>query len=212
MNEVMRSHIIISAHFDAELEELKNRFRPHRVVDFIKEDFLLEDAKAVVGEAYVSETDTKYIVLAGKSFRSEAQNSLLKVLEEPPEHIEFIIIAPSKSVLLPTVRSRLPLVQKAKGSSATSVDIKLGSLDIRALFDFVKVNDRLSKHNAKALIEGLFYQATTIEKLILTPAQLKAFDNSYRLLEVNGRLQTLLLTLLMQFLPKKKSEDRKIIG
>lgn len=209
MNEIVRSHIIISAHFDMELEGLRDRFKPHRVVSFIKDDFLLDDAKAAVNEAFVSEASTKYIVLAGKSFRHEAQNSLLKVLEEPPEHIEFIIIAPNKSVLLPTVRSRLPLVQKAKEHSAVSIDIRMDSLDIRAVFDFVKANDRLAKHDAKALIEGLFHQAVAVEKLILTPAQLKAFDNSYRLLEVNGRLQTLLLTLLMQFLPKKRSEDRK---
>jgi DNA polymerase-3 subunit delta' len=204
MNEIIRSHIIISAHFDMELEGLKSRFKPHRVVSFIKDDFLLDDAKAAVSEAFISESSTKYIVLAGKSFRHEAQNSLLKVLEEPPAHIEFIIIAPNKSVLLPTIRSRLPMVQKIKEHSAVSVDIKLGSLDIREIFDFVKSNDRLAKHDAKALIEGLFYQATVVEKLVLTSSQLKAFDNSYRLLNVNGRLQTLLLALLMQFLPKKK--------
>jgi DNA polymerase-3 subunit delta' len=204
MNEIIRSHIIISAHFDMELKELRSRFKSHRVVSFIKDDFLLDDAKAPVSEAFVSESTTKYIVLAGKSFRHEAQNSLLKVLEEPPVHLEFIIIAPNKSVLLPTIRSRLPMVQKIKEHSAVSVDIKLGSLDIREIFDFVKSNDRLAKHDAKALIEGLFYQATVVEKLVLTSSQLKAFDNSYRLLNVNGRLQTLLLALLMQFLPKKK--------
>lgn len=42
---------------------------------------------------------------AGK-FGGEAANAFLKVLEEPPEHVVFILLADNPTAVLPTVRSR----------------------------------------------------------------------------------------------------------
>ena len=111
-SEPLRSHILIADEVEGAFGELQERLQGRRVVSFIREDFLIEDAKAVINEAYISEESTKYIVLGGKSFNSVSQNALLKVLEEPPNNIEFILIAPSKSIFLPTIRSRLPIVKE----------------------------------------------------------------------------------------------------
>lgn len=43
----------------------------------------------------------------------EAQNALLKMLEEPSPHTYFIIATPHPELLLPTLRSRLALMQEA---------------------------------------------------------------------------------------------------
>ncbi len=65
---------------------------------------------------------------------SEAQNSLLKLLEEPPEYMHFIITVPSKLSILPTIDSRtqkieLKSLSKEKFIAAlgSSVDQKLAS-------------------------------------------------------------------------------------
>lgn len=202
-NELSRSHIIISEQPEERFSELQKELSGHRVVGFIRDDFLVDDAKAVIAEAYISEEKTKYIVLGAKTFNTYSQNALLKVLEEPPRNIAFVIIVPSKSVLLPTVRSRLPIRKTDSGHAVVPVDIRLGSLDLGTLFDFVKGNERLARHDAKALIEGLFHQASRVEKLLLTPAQLDAFDKAYRLVERNARVQNVLLMLLMHFLPER---------
>lgn len=60
--------------------------------------------------------------------KKEAQNALLKVLEEPPLNIIFILISTSKSSLLPTIISRLPLKYLE-----TKMDIPLCELDIVTL-------------------------------------------------------------------------------
>ena len=53
------------------------------------------------------ESDCKvYIIENGASLTDEAQNAMLKILEEPPEYAVFIIITTSSSILLPTVLSR----------------------------------------------------------------------------------------------------------
>ena len=201
------SHILIAEEVEEAFGELQEQLRGERIVPFLREDFLIEDAKAAIAESYISEASTKYIVMGGKSFNTVSQNALLKVLEEPPRNIEFILIAPSKSTLLPTIRSRMPVKKKKRLHIAVAVEIRLGNLDLNTLFSFVKAHEREKKHDAKALVEGLFHQATVNECLVLTQKQLDAFDKAYRLIELNARFQSVLTMLLMSFLPEVRRAD-----
>ena len=87
-----KGHILISTEIESEFERLREELKPNRIVGFIREKFLLEDAKAVIAEAYISESETKYLILGAHEFNTVSQNSLLKILEEPPRNIEIIII------------------------------------------------------------------------------------------------------------------------
>jgi len=204
MSELQRSHIILNEEVEERFEALKKALHPQRVVGFVRDDFLIDDAKAVIAEAYISESSLKYIVLAAKQFNVYSQNALLKLLEEPPTNIAFVIIAPGKSVLLPTVRSRLPVVNELVSENVTGVDLKLGSLDLGTLYAFITSLGRMDRHESKALLEHLFYQASIVEQLTLSETQLEAFDRAFRLLELNARLQNVLLTVLMTFLPEQQ--------
>ncbi len=54
-----------------------------------------------------NEADYKiYLFPRGQDMRTEAQNALLKVLEEPPAYGVFLLLADSPERLLPTIRSR----------------------------------------------------------------------------------------------------------
>jgi DNA polymerase III subunit delta' len=204
MNELERSHIILNEEVEERFDVLKKALNPRRVVGFVRDDFLIDDAKAVIAEAYISESSLKYIVLAAKQFNVYSQNALLKLLEEPPNNIALVIIAPGKSVLLPTVRSRLPILNETAAEAVTGVDLKLGSLDLGSLYEFVTSVGRMDRHESKALLERLFYQAGMVEKLVLTQSQLDAFDRAFRLLELNARIQNVLLSVLMPFLPEQQ--------
>ena len=198
-----KGHIIIATDFESEIEKLEEQLKPFRIVKFVEENFKIEHAKAVVSEAYISESQTKYIILAALEFTAVAQNSLLKLFEEPPVNIEFILISPTKSNLLRTVRSRLPILKNRTLHEVSSVDLSLGRVDYGEVFQFLKENARVKKNDAKALVEALFYRATVIEKLILTPAQLDNFDKAYRLLDLNSRPQSVLAMLIMSFVREK---------
>lgn len=204
MSESGRSRIIVNDEPEERFEALKSELAPHRVVGFVKDDFLIEDAKAVIAEAYISESELKTIVMAAKQFNVYSQNALLKLLEEPPSNIAFVIIVPGKSVLLPTVRSRLPMRNELDAVPAEGVDLRLSSLDLGSLYAFVTSTGRLDRHESKTLIERLFYQATSVEGLSLTQHQLDAFERAFRLVELNGRLQNILLSVLMPFLPEQR--------
>jgi len=195
----LKGHILISDAFEEEIERLENELKPHRVVSFYEENFKIEHAKLVTQEAYISESATKYIIIAATEFTAVAQNSLLKLLEEPPTNIEFIIISPTKSNLLPTVRSRLPIRKQTSNHVTTELDINLARLDYKEVFDFLKQHSRISKNEAKLYVEALFYRATVVDKLILSQRQLDNFDKAYRLLDLNARPQSVFAMLLMSF-------------
>lgn len=73
------------------------------------EKLLVSDSNEIVSEAFV-----KPVNMANKIFlinnidvsTEEAQNKLLKVLEEPPKNVYFILSAKSENKVLPTIRSR----------------------------------------------------------------------------------------------------------
>ncbi|QOP40620.1 DNA polymerase III subunit delta' [Sulfurimonas marina] len=199
VNESLKGHIIISKELENEIEQLEKRLSGHRVVKFIEETFKIEHAKEVMAAAYVSESSTKYIILAAIDFTDVAQNSLLKLLEEPPTNIEFVIITTTKSTLLPTIRSRLPILKVDTTHDIKDLEISLARLDYEQIFSFLKANSRISKNEAKELIESLFYKAVVVEKLILSQKQLETFDKAYRLVELNSRPQSVFAMLLMGF-------------
>ncbi len=51
-----------------------------------------------------------FIVEEAHRMNEQAQNALLKVLEEPPQNVIFILLTPSKTVLLDTIISRCVLL------------------------------------------------------------------------------------------------------
>jgi DNA polymerase-3 subunit delta' len=53
----------------------------------------------------------KLYILTAASFMKEAANSLLKVLEEPPDYVHIILCAENPGELLPTIRSRCAMVR-----------------------------------------------------------------------------------------------------
>lgn len=199
-----KGYILISTNIQAEFERLKEELKPNRVVGFVEDEFKIEHAKAVLAESYISESEIKYIVLGANNFNSVSQNSLLKLLEEPPRNIEYIIISSTKSNLLPTVRSRMPILKGKTEHTAQEININLSKIDYAEIFEFLKTNERVKKSEAKGLVEALFNRAVK-ERVTLSASQLQNFDRAYRLLELNSRPQSVLAMLLMSFAGEKNA-------
>lgn len=192
-------YILISANIEAEFDRLKEELSPSRVIGFIEDEFKIEHAKAVAAESYIGESEVKYLILGANSFNNVSQNSLLKLLEEPPNNVEYIIVSPTKSNLLPTVRSRMPIIKSQFSSSPQKSDISLNlsKPDYAEIFSFLKECARLSKSEAKSMVESIFRKATEAEGMILSQKRLQDFDRAYRLLELNARPQSVLAMIIM---------------
>lgn len=69
----------------------------------------LGQVRQVIHNAYFRppvEARRAFTIFTTSAFMKEAANSLLKVLEEPPQHTSLILLAENPQELLPTIRSR----------------------------------------------------------------------------------------------------------
>lgn len=199
------STILIVSNIDETLNKILSFYSKHeiRIIrNNEKDDFLLAQATQAIKEAYISSNETKYIFLCGKTFRNEAQNSLLKVLEEPPKNVVFIIITNSKSTILPTIFSRMPHIFVKDKKLIKEFDLDVTNLDLKDMYNFLKQNQRISKNDAKEFIESSLYKINS-KKIKLSEKELEIFSKSIKLLELNSRPVNVLTTFLLTLLNRK---------
>jgi DNA polymerase-3 subunit delta' len=202
---INHSSILIVNDIEATVNELVSKYPLHstRIIkNEEKEEFLTAQAVQAIKEAYIASNDTKYIFLCGSTFRKEAQNSLLKVLEEPPRNVVFIIITNSKTSLLPTIYSRLPYKYLKTSILKDESALNLNKLDLKDIYNFLKENQKISKNEAKQIVESILLKVNS-QKIKLSAKELDFFSKSIKLLELNSRPINILTTLLLSLANQK---------
>ena len=75
----------------------------------------VDQVRHVIGSIYYQPSEGRHrvYIFTSSAFMKEAANSLLKVLEEPPEFATLFLLAENAGALLPTIRSRCITLQLA---------------------------------------------------------------------------------------------------
>ena len=167
-----------------------------------KDEFQIEQANKTLKEAYIASNETKYLFLCGATFRVEAQNALLKILEEPPKNIVFILLVSSKNSLLPTIYSRLPYKNLKKVVEKDNIELNIKKLDLKDIYTFIKNNQKITKDEAINIVETILIKANK-ENIKLNQKELDVFFKSIKLLELNSKPSTVLTYLLLSILEKE---------
>lgn len=120
--------------------------------------------------------------------RAEAANSLLKILEEPPERTLFILISSNINLLIPTIQSRCQKIYFKEHSNSelksyAKKHLNLDSLDeiidlsMGSIGQLINTNSDTSKH-VKEIVD-IFYDndILNIEKLLLSFNKIKKSSN-----------------------------------
>ncbi|ABV67461.1 putative DNA polymerase III delta prime subunit HolB [Aliarcobacter butzleri RM4018] len=170
-----------------------------------KEEFLIAQANETIKEAFIATSEKKYLFLCGSTFRKEAQNALLKILEEPPRNIVFILITNSKTSLLPTIYSRLPYKYLKKSEQKIESSLDLNRLDLKDIYTFLQENQKISKQEAKDIVESLLLKANN-QKIKFSQKKLDFFSKAIKLLELNSKPINVLTTLLL-YLSNQKNQN-----
>ncbi len=168
-------------------------------------EFLVEQAKEAIEKAYISSENLNYIILVAPRFSEIAQNRLLKLLEEPPRNKEFILITQSKSALLDTIQSRMPIrvLDDKKESKNLSLDLK--NLNLEMVYEFVRErNKKMTTVECKLLIEQISLEAMKSKSFKMDKSTLDIFSKSIKALEVGSPTTFILSGLLLKLLAKKK--------
>ncbi|EDP6506848.1 TPA: DNA polymerase III subunit delta' [Campylobacter jejuni] len=197
------SKIIISEDFLGIKEEMINNFGIKKLRFFMPQnEFLLDDARAVEKESYIAETEEKIIVLMADSYRIEAQNFLLKLLEEPPKNIKFLIVVPSKNLLLPTIKSRLICEKRNKIKAKNTLNLELNKMDLKTLFEFLQENENLDKAELMEKIALIAEESVKFKDF--NADELEFFYESYELAKLNSKSSLILATLLLNYYTKNE--------
>ncbi|MFY9084096.1 DNA polymerase III subunit delta' [Aliarcobacter cryaerophilus] len=167
-----------------------------------KDEFQIEQANKTLKEAYIASNEIKYLFLCGATFRVEAQNALLKILEEPPKNIVFILLVSSKNSLLPTIYSRLPYKNLKKIVEKDDIELNIKKLDLKDIYTFIKNSQKITKNEAINIVETILIKANK-ENIKFNQKELDVFFKSIKLLELNSKPTTVLNYLLLSILEKE---------
>lgn len=202
----MQSKIIIDEDFESIKSEILAKNDPNFVKIFEYDTLLMENAKEIINEAYIAEIREKIIVIIAHKFGIDPQNALLKILEEPPRNIVFVIVAKSKNFLLPTVRSRLVMDSRVKKSIKIDIGLNLKRLELKEIYLFIEEkvalekSDKFGKKELLAVVKQIILDAITAG-IKFESEDYEYFYKIYRLIDLNAKsasVLTPLLLLLMQ--------------
>ncbi len=196
-----KSQILISHDPATIIEELQERYSPEQLIIIERDEFKVEDAKEAMQRAYVAANQERFIVLSARKYNIYAQNAMLKILEEPPKRTHFILIVPSKSLLLPTILSRLPLVQLEE--SAVSEAVHFEEFDLEVLYNLTQKAKEFSKPEAVGVVRGMLEFALR-KGYKLSQKELDYFGNAVKLLELNSNPANVFITAGLILLGHKK--------
>lgn len=197
-----KSQIILTSDFESLKKELEESFSINDLRFFQRENFLIEDSKLVINEAMIAENRSKFIILMAQNYGIEAQNSLLRIVEEPPKNIYFIVVVPSKNRLLATIISRLPIILKKKKSSLTHLDVDFKKLSLEKIYSMLEQYQKeelersFGREELKEFINALL-QKCLLEGFCFNQKELLQISTIYKLAELNGKVSTLLTPIFL---------------
>jgi len=162
------SKAIITNDIDKVLKEIK--------ADFIvrKDEIKIDDVNEIKQKAYIADKHSKLIVLAAEKFNVYAQNALLKLIEEPPKGVDFLIVTNSKYTLLDTILSRVFLEKKVYKENE-NIEIKTITND----YILELLTSDLEKKDIKELLYNIVKQKELNEE------QMKIITDAVKMLELN---------------------------
>lgn len=159
----------------------------HRGIDDVR---ILRDA---IKLSPVSGKKKIYIIDEVHMLTTEASNALLKTLEEPPEHVVFILATTNPEKLIETIRSRTTLIPFRKASIPEIVN----ALKRAAIGEKIKIEDDALSLIAEAA-DGAFRDAIKIlEQLVaeekeLTKESLEEFLFKNKSYDLDGFIKLLI--------------------
>ncbi len=195
--------IILTTDIDSELERLRALDLAECVRIFYVQELKIDDVHQIITEAFISHDGRKLIILAAQNYNIFAQNALLKVIEEPPSGVEFILLGRNKNAFLPTILSRLLLEDRRKRMQIADFELDLKKMSLDAIYSFLKNSKDISQERAKEQIQSLLF-ALHQAGILLDDEQLQAFDRALLANSFYQRFEYVFLPLLLMVWQKTK--------
>ena len=191
----MRNKIIVTKDSESIINYHKNHFDGDVIV-YCGEELLIETSREIIDKAYFSSERQVLNILSFKSFKIEAQNALLKIFEEPPSGIFFMIVSPSKNLLLPTVRSRFVIEKYNVDRDDYDIKIDFLNFDYADFYSFVNTYSNIDKEDMLKLLQTIGRKYSHVLKC----EDLEDFFTCFELVKLNAKNDLILSKIGFIFL------------
>ncbi len=168
--------------------------------------FGIEEARELTARAYgKSMTGARRVFIAlFPVITAEAQNALLKTLEEPPNDALFLLITPAPMMLLPTLRSRAQMLDLGASDESVVDTAKFLKSKPRDRIDMLKPllekndDDRRDIGNIIMFLSSLERRLSEMKNSKVDAARREGLESVYRARMYAGDKGSLLKPLLEQ--------------
>lgn len=150
----MQPKILVNKNRDERESQIWELLKEFKITSSNPDLLLIEDDKLGIKEVkgIIKHLSTKpfgstpksVVILNGNNISNDAQNALLKTLEEPPEDSLILIGVDSEQKLLPTILSRCLIISYALPPTSYALDFNLDqilNMSIEERFDLIEKTD-----------------------------------------------------------------------
>lgn len=106
-----------------------------------KQSIGVDEIREIIADVYIRPFKSNkkiYIIEDGEALTVGAQNALLKVLEEPPAYVVFILCTSEADKILPTIRSRTSIIRfQPKSDNEIRLYVKENYPHLQSQSDFI---------------------------------------------------------------------------
>src|SRR3989344_1570535 len=130
---------LIEGNKDGILPEILKFMQGEELIQINLDSFKLDDARELksLGVEKANTEGKKIFIISTNSFLLEAQQALLKLLEEPILNTHFFLIIPDINSLLTTFRSRFYLIKNSKEENKSENAVKFIKMSLQQRIDFL---------------------------------------------------------------------------
>ncbi|GAB0173361.1 DNA polymerase III subunit delta' [Helicobacter trogontum] len=193
-----KSCIIISNDFESEKNYLSNTYAKEDIRIYDLEELKIDDAHEIIEEAHIATTKDKIIAIFAFSYNHYAQNALLKILEEPPTHIIFMLYITARNKLIPTIFSRLVVFNKSKKIHAKPLELDLTRLTIPVVYEYVNKleKEHISYEQGRKILSQIL-DSMIANNILLDEKGLERFNMTLHALYSKQSVHIALLPILL---------------
>jgi DNA polymerase III delta prime subunit len=158
----------------------------------------IDDARllTLLSEQRPFEAPMRTFVIVTNDIALEAQNALLKLFEEPPKHAQFYVVVPKTAFLLPTLKSRLSVINNEEGSAPLLTSNE--TFDSFALLSY-----------ANRLLQ--IAEKTKAKDLVWTEAILQGFEVATEKATTEKELMLKTVVLIRSYIGSKGSSAKMLL-
>ncbi len=198
-----KSCIIISNDFQNEINYLNNTYKKEDIRIFELEELKIDHVHTIIQEAHIATQHDRIIAIFAFSYNHFAQNALLKILEEPPAHIIFMLYISARNKLIPTIFSRLVVFNKSKKKHVEAFKLDITQLTIPIVYEYIcQLEKENISHEQGRIILTQILEAVIAHNMLLDRTTLEYFDLALQALYSKQSVHFALLPILLSLVTR----------